>query len=155
MKIIEHDKNYEFAFVEDLNHIVPHPVANYYLKINDLSVNLLINLKWIKWGFFFLNELSKALNNEDMKDIKLNDLIDESIQKIKNIEDKNHILLLDDYIINSEKELFLQLTTIYSYPIFTENTLIHFKLKINLADFLIISHLYYPTLMKTYKRHPD
>ena len=45
MKIIEHDKNYEFAFVEDLNHIVPHPVANYYLKINDLSVNLLINLK--------------------------------------------------------------------------------------------------------------
>jgi len=43
-RIIPLNAKYEFVFTEDkLN--VKHPVSNYYLKISDLSINLLISLK--------------------------------------------------------------------------------------------------------------
>jgi hypothetical protein len=41
-KIIPLDKTYEF--VEDEVNI-QHPVSKYYMKIDDLSINLVINLK--------------------------------------------------------------------------------------------------------------
>jgi hypothetical protein len=43
-KIIPLDKTYEFVFVEDEVNI-QHPVSKYYMKLNDLSINLVINLK--------------------------------------------------------------------------------------------------------------
>jgi len=43
-KIIPLNNKYEFVFTEEkLN--IKHPVSDYYLKISDLSVNLLISLK--------------------------------------------------------------------------------------------------------------
>jgi hypothetical protein len=44
MSIIPFDKNYEFTFLEEKIKIL-HPVSNYFLKLNDLSINLLISLK--------------------------------------------------------------------------------------------------------------
>ena len=37
-KIIPLDKTYEFVFVEDVVNI-RHPVSNYYMRLNDLSIN--------------------------------------------------------------------------------------------------------------------
>ena len=41
-RIIPLDKTYEFV-EDDVN--IQHPVSNYYMKLHDLSINLLINLK--------------------------------------------------------------------------------------------------------------
>jgi hypothetical protein len=43
-KIIPLDETYEFVFVEDGVNI-QHPVSNYYMRLNDLSINLVINFK--------------------------------------------------------------------------------------------------------------
>lgn len=56
--IIPFDNRYQFTFIEKQNILetsVKRPVSNYYLKLNDLSINLLISLKWVGWGvcFFF------------------------------------------------------------------------------------------------------
>ena len=43
-KIIEFNKMYEFSFLEEkLN--IDHPLSEYYMKLDDLSINLYINLK--------------------------------------------------------------------------------------------------------------
>jgi hypothetical protein len=43
--IIEFDEKYEFCFLEDASIKIAHPVSDYFLKLNDLSINLLISLK--------------------------------------------------------------------------------------------------------------
>lgn len=43
--IIPFDKKFEFTFLEDSEIKLKHPVSDYFLKINDLSINLLISLK--------------------------------------------------------------------------------------------------------------
>jgi len=48
-KIIPFDNTYEFVFLEEPDSKNTHPVSDYFLKLNDLSINLLINLKWIMW----------------------------------------------------------------------------------------------------------
>jgi hypothetical protein len=62
---------------------------------------------------------------------------------------KPHKLILDNAEINSEKEFVELMENFYNSEIFDENTKIHLKLKINLYEFLIISHLVYPTFLKT------
>ena len=44
-EIIELDERFEFCFVEDLDMKQMSPVSNYYTKLDDLSINLLISTK--------------------------------------------------------------------------------------------------------------
>jgi hypothetical protein len=44
LNIIPFDTKYMFDFLED-DIKIPHPASNYFLKVNDLSINLLISLK--------------------------------------------------------------------------------------------------------------
>ena len=60
MKIIPFDSRYEFTFLEEYDKDLVHPVSNYYTKLDDLSINLLISLKWINWGYVFLRSLKKS-----------------------------------------------------------------------------------------------
>jgi hypothetical protein len=46
-KLIKLNKKYEFCFLEDKSIKIIHPVADYYMKLDDLSVNLLISFKWL------------------------------------------------------------------------------------------------------------
>ena len=62
-KIIEYNPSYEFCFTEEKIKI-EHPLSNYYTKLDDLSINLYINLKWIKWGYYFF----KSIEKKRMKD---------------------------------------------------------------------------------------
>ena len=78
-KIIPLDKTYEFVFVEDKVNI-QHPVSNYYMKLDDLSINLVINLKWINWGYYFLTSIKEELDL--LK--KMNTLLVEVIVSINN-----------------------------------------------------------------------
>jgi hypothetical protein len=43
--MIDFDNSYEFTFLEDSEIKLLHPVSKYYLKLDDLSLNLLISLK--------------------------------------------------------------------------------------------------------------
>ena len=64
MKIIPFDSRYEFTFLEEYDKDLVHPVSNYYTKLDDLSINLLISLKWINWGYVFLRSLKNELGEE-------------------------------------------------------------------------------------------
>ena len=145
--IIDFDRNFKFTFLEDNNIKFNHPVSDYYLKINDLSINLLISLKWIKWAYFFFESLSKDIKDE-FYNYQLQELIPKSIQQIINWKEEEHVLLIDNYSINNESSLNELLENIYNSDIFNANTKIHVKLKLNLREYLIISNVLFPTLYK-------
>lgn len=44
IKIIPLDIRYEFVFLEEKD-ILKHPLSDYYLKLDDLSINLYISIK--------------------------------------------------------------------------------------------------------------
>jgi hypothetical protein len=44
-KMIDLDGSFRFVFVEDSKVRALNPVSNYYFKLDDLSINLLISLK--------------------------------------------------------------------------------------------------------------
>lgn len=147
-KIIPLDPRYEFAFLEDEIKFA-HPLSDYYLKLDDLSINLYISLKWINWGYYFLTSISNGLD-EIREDHKIKDIISKGIQNLEEIEEFSKIILIDDKEVN-KGELDI---TIREYTdgilgeFFHENTKIHMKLKINLREYLIISNMLYPTLIK-------
>ena len=78
-KIIPFDKKYELGWLEDKDIKIMHPVSEYFLKLDDLSLNLLIALKWIKWGYFFFSSISKSSVISEDK-YPLCEIIDSSIQ---------------------------------------------------------------------------
>ncbi len=142
-KFIELDDDFQFVFLDDFSIKLKHPLSEYYLKIGDLSINLFISLKWIYWGYYFLISLSENLKNPnywyDWKDI-----INEDV----NLVEKKHILILDDEIIENVDNFNNKIKNIYMQDFFDENDKIHFKLKINLREFLIISHILMPAMIK-------
>lgn len=145
-KIIMFDKRYEFCFLDDYSIKIMHPVSNYFLKINDLSINLLISLKWILWGFFFLSSISKELKSE-IYTYSMETIINNALQlKFDNYIEKDHIILIDNHTINNEEELKELISNFYNNEVFNENTKIHLKLKLNLREYLIISNVLFPTL---------
>lgn len=146
-KVIEFDDSYNFIFLEDSSIKFEHPVSDYYLKINDLSINLFISLKWVLWGFFFFTSISKEL--EKLENYNFSYIIPDSIQVIDlNFKENRHVFLLDNNLIENENDFYNLLNSLYSNDIFDENTKIHFKLKINLREFLILSHYLFPSLYK-------
>lgn len=149
-KYIPLDPSYIFVFSEEYEKN-KHPVSNYFLKINDLSINLIINLKWIFWGYFFISSISKNLND---KNLDWEDVIDSNIQKniIKNIKKEKHEILIDNNKINKKEDLDNLINILYNEEYFDINTKIHIKLKLNIDEFLIISNYLFPTLMKFKKR---
>jgi len=149
--LVEFDESYCFSFLEDPNIKIQHPVSNYYLKLNDLSINLLISLKWVKWGYKFLSSISSELNAIS-DDYTVSYLIPNAIQNFKIFEmgEAQKLLFIDGYLVNSNDEFAHLLTTFYSFSIFDENTKIHMKLKLNLnlREYLIISNSLFPTFIK-------
>ena len=148
-KIIPLDKTYEFVFVEDSVNI-QHPVSNYYMKLDDLSINLLINLKWINWGYYFLTSIKEELDGLD-SDYEIRNLLINSIQDFIEMKENDKIISIDDRIIknNAEFDDFVkEYVTGNLSEFFNENTKIHMKMKINLREYLIITNKLYPTLIK-------
>ncbi len=62
------------------------PVSHHYLKLDDLSINILISKKWIFWGYKFFKQMKNELDLLNEKEI--NNTILNSIQKLSNIEEK-------------------------------------------------------------------
>jgi hypothetical protein len=149
-KIIPLKDDYVFVFLEEKDNKIMHPVSNYFLIIDDLSINLLISLKWILWGYFFVSSISKELKN-DIYCYNMNEIITDAIQKINDIKGEKNIILIDNKEVTDEKCLNELISTFYSEKYFDEDTKIHIKLKLNLKEYLIISNLFFPTLVKIKK----
>ncbi len=145
-KIIPLNVNYEFIFLEDKVKI-SHPLSEYYLKLDDLSINLYISFKWIKWGYFFLKSICDGLDNIK-DDYEMSYIISKGIQDIKRMDEKKKIIILDDKEIESELKLDKTILEDYSWDYIDTNTKIHMKLKMNLREFLILSYMLYPSLIK-------
>ena len=148
--IIPFDSRYRFVFLEEYDKDLKHPVSNYYTKLDDLSINLLISLKWLDWGYMFFKSLKEELDTLDEK-FKLEEITLKSISKLWE-EKGNKILLIDDILINNDKDFYNNLNEFYlNKEYFHENTKIHLKLKLNLNEYLLITNLMYPAFVKTVK----
>ena len=151
MNIIEFSSKYEFAFLEENDIKFKHPVSNYYLKLSDLSINLLVSLKWIKWGYNFLELLKKNLDDLD-EDFYLKNIINKSIQTMEDMREEKKIIVIDDREVKNLDEFNEILNDFYLnkkyFKIFDDNSKVHLKLKLNLREYLIISNLLFPTLIK-------
>jgi len=150
-KIKELDKKFIFCFVEDVEVGKLSPVSDYYTKVDDLSINLLISLKWIKWGYFFMTSMSEELDS--LKDeYKLSDIISESIQNLEEIKEHKKIITIDDEEIKNEIDFREIIKNFYDDEIlgkiFNENTKVHIKLKLNLREYIIVTNVIYPRLVR-------
>ncbi len=56
--------------------------------------------------------------------------------------------MIDDIKVDSENEFEDILKNQYDCKIFSENTKIHLKLKLNLREYLIVTNVLYPTLVR-------
>lgn len=144
---------YEFSFLEEkLN--IDHPLSEYYMKLDDLSINLYINLKWIRWGYFFLKSLSENLDLVK-EEYSINRIISQAVGNISEISEWKKELIIDDVKIESDLDFENLIKDVYDDEIlgriFTENTKIQMKLKINVREYLILTNMLYPTLVKWQK----
>jgi len=149
--IIPFNSRYQFTFIEKQDIVetnIKHPVSNYYLKLNDLSINLLISLKWIEWGYIFFTSLKHELHEQNPYD-NITQLIDNSIQNLNNLTlaEEKMALLIDNQNIKSSEEFTKMLNEFYVKPLFDENTKVHLKLKLNLKDYLLISEILKPVFI--------
>lgn len=148
-KIIKYDESFRFAFVENTEDRSLHPASDYYLKPSDFSINVLISLKWVLWGFTFFKHLSNELLKLE-EDYKFENLLDGCIQdkNLLDFKEMKHALDIDGKNIENDEEFYELMNGLYNENFFDENTKIHLKLKINLREFLIISNFLFPTLIK-------
>lgn len=140
INIIEFDKNFIFSFSEEREK-GSHPADDYFFILEDLSINLVIKLKWILWGFHFLNEISNNVIH-----LRQEEEFEKSIEKSINFNFNKHILYIEDIVINSINDVNNLIKNLNEEKIYSSNTLISMKLKLNLKEFLLISYIFYPSL---------
>jgi len=150
-KIKELDEKFVFCFVEDIELGKLSPISDYYTKVDDLSVNLLISLKWIKWGYFFMNSMCEELNSLK-NEYKLCDIVSKSIQNLEEIEEYRKIITIDNKEIRNKMDFIKIVEDLYTDKIlgkiFNENTKVHIKLKLNLREYILITNVIYPRLLR-------
>lgn len=75
-----------------------------------------------------------------------------SLQQINNIINADKIIFLDGVEIKSDKDFNETVKILYFNSnftnIFTENTNIHLKMKLNLNEYLILNNTHFPALIK-------
>lgn len=145
-KIIELDASYEFCFLEERINI-EHPLCDYYTKLDDMSINLYISLKWIRWGYFFVTSISSNLDILK-QEYKINEIVSKGIHVLKEEDEREKEIIIDGIKVDSENEFEDILKNQYDCKIFSENTKVHLKLKLNLREYLIVTNVLYPTLIR-------
>lgn len=144
-KFIKFDNSYLFCLSEYSDMISNHPASDYYLKLYDVSINIHICIKWLSWALEFFYKISESLQSlEDS--YSTNNIFENSIQcEVLKKEEFPHILYLDGSDITNKSECLKIVKETYINKAFTENTKVHLKLKINIREFLIISHMLFPS----------
>jgi hypothetical protein len=127
-----------------------NPVSCYYLKLDDLSINLTIALKWIFWGYKFISATSRELINLDSSEYSFKSVISTSLQvnDLANLNEKPHVITINDCLVHNREEFNKIVDRYCENGFFLENNKIHLKLKVNIREFLILDHVLFPTFLK-------
>jgi hypothetical protein len=151
-KLIPIDETYYMGLADFLAGKLLHPLNDFYYKADDLSMNIYGSLKWSLWGYKFLKNISTDLKNHNESFQKIGQSanpIPSSINSPINYPVwKEPQLLLDNKLIAND-ELFINLmNNNYNQPYFDSNSKVHFKLKVNLTDFITLQYELVPIMMK-------
>lgn len=141
-KLIKVGQNWDFFFLEDDDYI-SSPIIPHYFMCHDMSINLSLRLKWALYGYFFLKSLENALNDDSyLIDISFTECVTPNFNKTK--FDKK--LLIDDIDTNSFNVFKNQFENEYNKKYYSQNSLIRFKLKLNISEYVIIQNRLFPKL---------
>lgn len=146
-ELIPFNKNtHMFIFSKINSERIENPLSHYELMLYDLSINLKLSVKWIYWGYYFFIFISETLTNT--RSFKISKLADNAIQDIIEDAAQPHIFTINNQIIDSEEKLNNLLTQYALDKNITKNTKIHLKLKLNLHEFIILSEIVTPAVIK-------
>lgn len=146
IKYIPFDSNtYLFAWSDDKSISAAHPSSDYYFTLDNLSINVLIQLRWVYWGFAFLTSISQGLVDLSKEGYDFESLIPNAIHKMPEICESRHIMYIDSFEITDMDALQERLKTFYSIDIFTESTKVQMTLAVNLREYLWLSNGLVPT----------
>jgi len=142
--LIKITDNCEFVFLEENLHM-ESPVENYYFKYNDLSTNLSTKLKWSLYAYYFFKSLLDTLDNEEYTE---NLGFEESFQpNLHQTSKQKKIILLDNFEVSNLLSFKNEMETEYKQIFYTENAPVHFKLKVNVHEFIWLNHALIPKLV--------
>ena len=86
------------------------------------------------------------------QEYKTSEIVSKGIHALKEDDEREKEIIIDDIKISSENEFEDILKNQYNCKIlgkvFNENTKVHLKLKLNLREYLIITNVLYPTLIR-------
>ena len=89
------------------------------------------------------------------EEYSINRIISQAVGNISEISEWKKELIIDDVKIKSDLDFENLIKDVYDDEIlgriFTENTKIQMKLKINVREYLILTNMLYPTLVKWQK----
>lgn len=142
--LIPYDPEYEFMYLEEKNLKNNHPVSDYIMDINTLSIVIVINVKWLNWGVFFLNSIAKSIP-ELRSEYPWTSIINNNrpeVKKLYTLKDSDPILTLNSRIVERSIENCIDY-------IWTENTKVMLRLELCLRDYLILDNMASPTLYKS------
>jgi hypothetical protein len=150
-RIIRLTPNCDFFFLEE-DVKIPSPVSRYYFKFDDLSINLNIKLKWVLYGYFFLKGIDDGIDDFVGEDDLL---FSASIDPFFKVSKNSRILFLDDFIVGSILDFSRELEVEYARILYTENSNIHLKLKVNFVEYAALQNIAFPRIgfiqdVKTY-----
>jgi len=95
-----------------------------------------------------ISEELDSLKNE----YKLCDIISKSIQNLEEIKEHKKIITIDDQEIKNEIDFKEIIKNFYDDEIlgkiFNENSKVHIKLKLNLREYIVITNVIYPRLLR-------
>ena len=84
---------------------------------------------------------------------KICNIISKSIQNLKEIDEYKKIITIDDEKIEDESDFIKIIENLYSSQIlgklFGENDKVHIKLKLNLREYVIVTNVLYPRLLRS------
>lgn len=125
--------------------MTPHPAEGYYFKLTDLSINLSITLKWAAWGYFFLKCISISIQEANKSELCIKNYIPKEIT-LNDIPYTKHVLFIDDIELKLDEDFVNTMNDEYVEDVYQANTRVRLKLKINLADFLLLQNILLPTI---------
>ncbi len=138
------DKIDFFCLEEDIK--IESPVSDYYFKHSDLSINLVINLKWSLYAYFFFKSILDYLDSDEcFEDMSLSGSLIDDLK----IEKRPKIFMVDDFRIESFEDFKTVMETEYVGSCYGENAMVHFKIKLNIEEFVILENVAYPRLCYT------
>jgi hypothetical protein len=136
--LIKISSNWDFTYTEE-KILIDSPVKSYYYKYDDLSINLLLKLKWGLYGYFFFKSIIDTLDDP----INTKDIIFEEEFKSKKKE-----FFLDDFIIENFDKFKSVCENEYTKEYYGPNSTIRLKIKLSAKEFIILQNILFPHLVQ-------